>query len=84
MKLSLATPEKVVFEGEITSVTAPGTLGYFQILEGHAPLLTTLGSGTLTFITADQTHTYLISGGIFECVHNEIHLLADSLNSPDT
>ncbi len=83
MKLSLATPETVVFEGEITSLTAPGTLGYFQILEGHAPLVTTLRSGTLSFTTPDQTqHTYLISGGIFECAHNEIYLLADSLGSP--
>lgn len=80
MKLSLATPEKVIFEGDITSLTAPGTLGYFQILEGHAPLLTTLRSGTLTFTALDQTHTYLISGGILECAHNEIHLLADSLD----
>ena len=59
MKLSLATPEKVIFEGEVTSLIAPGTLGYFQILPSHAPLLTTLRSGTVTFITPDQIpHTY--------------------------
>lgn len=81
MKLSLATPEKVIFEGEITSITAPGTLGYFQILKGHAPLLTTLRSGTLTFTTSDLTqHTYQITGGIFECAHDTLNLLADSLN----
>jgi F-type H+-transporting ATPase subunit epsilon len=80
MKLDLATPEKVVFEGEISSVTAPGTLGYFQILEGHAPFLTTLRSGTVTIIVNDQTQLkYQITGGILECSSNKIHLLADNL-----
>lgn len=80
MKLAIATPEKVLFEGEVTSLIAPGMHGYFQILENHAPLLTILRSGTVTLTTAEQAQiTYLISGGILECSHNQIQLLADSL-----
>ena len=79
MKLALATPETVVFEGAVSTLTAPGELGYFQILPNHAPLLTTLKEGKLTFSTRSGTSHYTITGGFLEFAHNEITLLADSI-----
>ncbi|RYF97084.1 MAG: F0F1 ATP synthase subunit epsilon, partial [Chitinophagaceae bacterium] len=42
MTLEILTPDKKVFEGEVTSVTVPGTMGSFQILRDHAPIISTL------------------------------------------
>jgi F-type H+-transporting ATPase subunit epsilon len=78
MNLKLATPTSILFEGEILSLTAPGTLGYFQILENHAPFLTTLTAGTVTLLTPTTTLTYSITGGVLECAYNQISLLADN------
>ena len=48
MTLEILTPDKKVFEGEATSVTLPGTLGSFEILNHHAPIISTLQDGKLT------------------------------------
>ena len=45
MTLEILTPDKKVFEGEVTAVTVPGTLGSFQILKDHAPIISTLEDG---------------------------------------
>ncbi len=45
MNLSVLTPDKHVFEGEIVSVKVPGTLGSFQVLENHAALVSSLKEG---------------------------------------
>ncbi len=50
MILSVLTPEKQVFEGEVLSVKVPGALGQFQVLKGHAPLVSSLKEGRV-FIT---------------------------------
>ncbi len=41
-KLSVVTPEKVVFEKDVTSIVAPGMIGYLGVLTNHAPLITCL------------------------------------------
>lgn len=45
MTLEILTPDKKVFEGEVTAVTVPGTMGSFQILRDHAPIISTLEDG---------------------------------------
>jgi len=45
MNLEILTPDKKVYEGEVTAVTVPGTLGSFQILKDHAPIISTLEDG---------------------------------------
>lgn len=45
MKLSIITPDKIVFEGDATAVTVPGTSGSFQILKDHAAIISTLEDG---------------------------------------
>jgi len=43
MNLEILTPDKKVFEGEVNSVSLPGTMGSFEVLNHHAPLISTLG-----------------------------------------
>lgn len=47
LKVSVISPERVLFEGEATQVIAPAFDGQVGILTGHAPMITLLGSGTL-------------------------------------
>ncbi len=47
MQLQIITPEHVIFDGEIIAVTLPGKDGEFQILNNHAPIVATLGEGTV-------------------------------------
>lgn len=49
LMLEIATPEKLVFSGEVDYVTAPGGLGEFTVLPKHTPLLTTISPGILKF-----------------------------------
>ena len=50
LECSVLTPEGPVFQGDVESVTAPGSDGQFGILRGHAPLVTSLGYGLLNDI----------------------------------
>lgn len=80
MNLEILTPDKKVFEGEATSVTVPGTLGSFQILKDHAPIISTLADGEVV-ITGNKTeeHRFFIKGGVVEALDNKIVVLAEGI-----
>lgn len=76
MYLEILTPESKVFSGEITLVSLPGTLGAFEIMNNHAPIISSLEAGTVKVIdTAGQTQVFPIKRGVVECLDNQIHLL---------
>lgn len=77
--LQIYTQEKRVFEGEVTSLVAPGAEGYFGVLAQHAPLLALLGEGKLTVRKGSDTTEYKISGGFLEVHQNRATLLADQV-----
>ena len=78
-KLSILTPEKTLFEGDVQYVEAPGTEGYFGVLAHHAALVTALASGTLTVRGASGTEErWQVEGGFFEVSNNAATVLADS------
>ncbi len=80
MKLEIYTPDQTVFEGDITSVTVPGTSGSFEVLRGHAPIISTLESGKVTVRGTDKTaNTFQIKGGVVEVLQDKIVVLADGL-----
>ena len=78
MILEIITPEKQVFSGEVTSVQFPGINGGFEILNNHAPIISTLGKGEIRIITTDKnTEKFDINGGVIEMQNNKIIVLAD-------
>ncbi len=78
MILEIITPEKKVFEGEVTSVKFPGISGEFEILNNHAPIISTLTNGDIRVITLDNsTENFTINGGVIEMQNNKIIVLAD-------
>jgi len=49
MLLEILTPDQKVFEGQVDSATFPGTKGSFQVLNNHAPLVSTLEKGKVIY-----------------------------------
>ena len=80
MTLEILTPDKKIFEGEATSVTLPGTLGFFEILNHHAPIISTLEDGEVTVRNGStKEETYLIKGGVVEASNNKVMILAEGI-----
>jgi F-type H+-transporting ATPase subunit epsilon len=79
MTLEILTPDKKVFEGEATSVTLPGTLGFFEILNNHAPIISTLNDGKLTVRDGGKEDIFLIKGGVVEALNNKVTVLAEGI-----
>jgi len=78
MILEIITPEKEVFKGEVTSVKFPGTAGDFEVLNSHAPIISTLKSGIIRVITTENnTENFTINGGVIAMQENKIIVLAD-------
>jgi len=79
-KLSILTPEKTVFEGDVSYVEAPGTEGYLGVLAHHAALVTALAKGTLTVRDAGGAESrWQVAGGFFEVSNNTATVLADAV-----
>jgi F-type H+-transporting ATPase subunit epsilon len=68
----------MVFEGEADIVIVPGTLGEMGILEGHAPLLSTLELGVIRVKKEDQEHVFTVTGGFIEVQPDIITIMADA------
>jgi F-type H+-transporting ATPase subunit epsilon len=64
--LSIVSPEQQLFNGEITSVTLPGTIGIFTILPQHAPIVSSLIKGEIIYISKGEEYTLNIQSGFVE------------------
>ncbi|MCE2396126.1 F0F1 ATP synthase subunit epsilon [Candidatus Poribacteria bacterium] len=76
--LEIRTPEQLIYEGDVTSVRAPGELGSFEILAGHLPFLTVLDIGEIRIREADTPQFIATSGGVFEVLRTGVTVLADT------
>ncbi len=77
MQLEVLTPDSILFQGEVTSVSLPGVKGRFQILNNHAALVSSLSKGELIIETKDnQIEKFEINGGILEILNNKAVVLA--------
>ncbi|MAZ31166.1 MAG: ATP synthase F1 subunit epsilon [Flavobacteriales bacterium] len=78
MKIEIITPDVKLFEGEVSSVMLPGFLGSFQILNHHAPIISSLTSGSICVSRDDrEDKIFQINGGVVEMQNNTIVILAD-------
>ena len=72
MTLKIISAEDVVFEGEVQSVTLPGTKGSFTVLHNHASLVSTLDPGMIRYIQDGQTVELPVSGGLVDVDNNVV------------
>jgi F-type H+-transporting ATPase subunit epsilon len=82
MHLEIITPDKKVFDGEVSIVTFPGSDGSFQVLNHHAPLVSLLKDGVIEYKTSEREVSQVaITGGVVEVLKNKVIVLADSLKA---
>lgn len=79
MHLEIITPEKKIFEGEVTIVTFPGSDGSFQVMNDHAPLVSLLKDGQVIYKSKESTQQVTITGGVVEVLKNKVIVLADGV-----
>ncbi|MBK7570614.1 MAG: ATP synthase F1 subunit epsilon [Bacteroidetes bacterium] len=79
MHLELITPDKKVFSGEVSSVSVPGTTGRFEMLNNHAPIISTLLNGKVKVKDKEGVKTFDVKGGVVENLNNKIIILAESV-----
>jgi F-type H+-transporting ATPase subunit epsilon len=91
MHLEIITPERKLLSQEVDSVTLPGVTGEFQILNHHAPIVSTLDKGAIKlskstsidekakayFNETNDKLTFDIKGGVVECKENKVIILVD-------
>jgi F-type H+-transporting ATPase subunit epsilon len=91
MRLEIVSPEATLFSGEVTSVTLPGMMGEFELLNNHAPIISLLKEGNVKingnitleedveqlFKKSDQGFWLAITSGTLEVKDNKVIVLAD-------
>ncbi len=84
MFLEIVTPDEKVFEGEVLSAIFPGSDGSFQVLTGHAPIVSTMGTGDVKYIIKEgnkkkKETTILVEGGVVEVLNNRVNVLVEKI-----
>jgi F-type H+-transporting ATPase subunit epsilon len=77
MFLEILSPEKKLYEGEVTGVQLPGAAGMFELLNHHAPIISALSKGTVRINAASGEKTFEINSGFVECLNNKVIVLVE-------
>jgi len=83
LTLELATPVRLAVAETVDEVVAPGIEGYFGVLPGHAPFLTTLGIGEVMYRAGRDERYLAVSGGFAEVRNDKVIVLADTAERPE-
>jgi F-type H+-transporting ATPase subunit epsilon len=81
LHFELVSPEKLVFSGEVSQVDLPGAEGDFGVMEGHAPLVTTLRPGIMTVFAGGNAQKIVVLGGFAEVSDKGLTVLADTADA---
>jgi F-type H+-transporting ATPase subunit epsilon len=83
LTLEIVTPEQMTFRGVVEEVTIPGTEGEFGVLKGHAPLLSSVEHGELSFIRDHQKTRFAVHTGYAEVSASKVTVLVESAERSD-
>jgi F-type H+-transporting ATPase subunit epsilon len=83
MRFELATPARLVVSTEADEVVAPGSEGYFGVWPGHAPFLTTLAAGEVSYRQGREEHHLAVAGGFAEVTPERVIILAEHAERPE-
>ncbi len=79
--LEIVTPERKILSVEASEVVVPGIDGYFGVLPGHAPFLTRLGVGEISYKDPSGTHYLAVADGTVEVLPHRVTILASLCES---
>jgi F-type H+-transporting ATPase subunit epsilon len=79
MQLDILTPEKKIFSGEASSVSLYGTEGHFQVLNHHAPLISSLKAGEIKYRTSAGETRLRAKEGFVEVLNNKVTVLVEGV-----
>ena len=77
LTLRIVSPERIVFTGEVDSVMVPGAVGPFEILNNHAPIISTLVEGKVAYTVKGVKTEFQIVGGFVEVKKNNVDLCVE-------
>jgi F-type H+-transporting ATPase subunit epsilon len=77
-ELELATPERLVLREQVSEAQIPAQNGFIGVLPGHAPLLTELATGYLSYKVHGKTHFMALNSGFMEVMPEKVRILADT------
>ena len=77
LQLRIVSPEKVEYDGAVESVLVPGPAGQFEILNDHAPIISTLQKGTVEYVKDGDRVSFGILGGFVEVQKNVVSLCVE-------
>ncbi len=83
LNLEIVTPEKKVLSKAVDAVTIPTASGEVGILQNHAPLISSLKAGVLSYTKAGATQRMVIAGGFVEVSQNNVSILSDIAETAD-
>jgi F-type H+-transporting ATPase subunit epsilon len=81
-QLEIVTPTRLLVKEAAEEAQIPGLDGYLGILPGHAPLITELGVGSITYKAASGTHTLAVAWGFAEALPDKLTILAEAAERP--
>jgi F-type H+-transporting ATPase subunit epsilon len=77
LKLRIIAPDRQVFEGDVESVTLPGTVGSFTVLDRHAPIISSLENGKITYRDVNGQTDIVIRSGFAEVRGNILSICVE-------
>ena len=77
LQLKIVSPEKIEYDGVVESVLVPGSMGQFEILDNHAPIISTLQKGVVEYATQEGKISLNILGGFVEVQKNLVSLCVE-------
>lgn len=83
LKLEIVTPERRILDAEVDSVTVPTATGEAGILPNHAPLVSALKPGVVSYTAKGNSDKFAITGGFVEVSSNRVSVLADNAEGAD-
>ncbi|HKM47222.1 MAG TPA: F0F1 ATP synthase subunit epsilon [Terriglobales bacterium] len=81
-QLEIVTPVKLMVKDAAEEAQIPGLSGYLGILPGHAPLITELGVGVITYKAGGAEHTLSVAWGFAEVLPDKVTILAETAERP--
>jgi len=81
-QLEIVTPSRLLVKDAAEEAQIPGVTGYLGILPGHAPLITELGVGEITYKASGATHTLSVAWGFMEVLPDKVTILAEAAERP--